>query len=104
MNPTEVVETMSTSAKTNELLAQLSEDNKSLRSDMTALRVQHRNDMNTVIQQNQTLQSEVLEMKDIMRDIQTNPQLIVLCDKLYPLDALREIDLKTCNVGHFGHF
>eukprot|EP00966_Prymnesium_polylepis_P196661 4556987-Prymnesium_polylepis.1 len=30
MNPTEVVETMNTSAKTNELLAQLSEDNKSL--------------------------------------------------------------------------
>jgi DNA repair ATPase RecN len=58
--------------------------------------------LDTVIQQNQTLQSEISEikqqnneMKDIMRDIQTNPQLIVLCDKLYPLDALREIDLKT---------
>ena len=55
-----------------------------------------------LIQQNQTLQSEVSEikqqnneMKDIMLDIQKNPHLIVLCDKLYPLDALREINLKT---------
>ena len=84
MNPIEVVETMNTSSKTNDLMKQMSSR------------------LDTVIQQNQTLQSEISEikqqnneMKDIMRDIQTNPQLIVLCDKLYPLDALREIDLKT---------
>jgi hypothetical protein len=83
-NPEEIVETMNTSSKTNDLMKQMSSR------------------LDTVIQQNQTLQSEISEikqqnneMKDIMRDIQTNPQLIVLCDKLYPLDALREIDLKT---------
>ena len=84
MNPIEVVETINASARTNELLAQLSEDNKALKSKMNDLT----SEISEIKQQNN-------EMKDIMRDIQTNPQLIVLCDKLYPLDALREIDLKT---------
>ena len=83
-NLTDIVERANTASKTNELLEKLSRQNEE------------------IIQQNNDLKEEVAdirhqnqEMKEMVSEFARNPKLLVLVDKLYPIQSLREIDLTT---------
>ena len=48
---------------------------------------QHKTDMEKIIKQNN-------DLKDMVSEFARNPKLLVLVDKLYPIQSLEEIDLK----------
>ena len=84
MEPNKVVETINTASKTNELLEKLSRQNEEI--------IQQNNDLKEEVadirQQNQ-------EMKEMVSEFARNPKLLILVDKLYPIQSLKEIDLNT---------
>lgn len=90
-DPLEVVNTVNDASKTNKLLKQLTEQ-------MDTMKEQNEE----IIQQNNDLKEEVAdirqqnqEMKEMVSEFARNPKLLVLVDKLYPIQSLREIDLTT---------
>ena len=84
LDVTEVVDTMNTASKTNELLETIIEQNNNLKDKMTFMN----EEMTDMKQQNS-------ELKEMVTEFARNPQLLILVDKLYPLSSLRELDLKT---------
>ena len=86
LDASEVLEKVNASSRTDELLEKIVQQN------------------NVLVQQNNDLKEEVgeikqqnEEMKEMVTEFARNPKLIVLVDKLYPIQSLaaREIDLKT---------
>jgi ElaB/YqjD/DUF883 family membrane-anchored ribosome-binding protein len=47
-----------------------------------------------IIKQNEKIMNQNEEMKEMVTEFARNPKLLVLVDKLYPIQSLREIDLK----------
>ena len=83
MDPVQVVESVNASSKTNELLSEISQQNRELRRDMEDMR-----------KQNSDIQNQNDEIKNMMREMCKNPQLVILCNTLHPLQSLQEIDLR----------
>lgn len=77
LDAVEVLEKVTASSRTEELLEKIVEQNKIL------------------VEQNKVLVEQNNEMKDMVTEFVRNPQLLILVDKLYPLNSLRELDLKT---------
>ncbi len=87
---THIVETANESLRTNELLQQLQdqmgeikEQNNDLKSEVAEIR-----------HENREIKKQNEEMKEMVTEFARNPKLLVLVDKLYPIQSLREIDLK----------
>ena len=68
---------------TNDLLKKLTEQNNQLMNKMTDIE-----------QQNNLIEQQNSELKEMVTEFARNPQLLILVDKLYPLSSLRELDLK----------
>ena len=72
------------SSRTDELLEKIVQQNNDLKEKVFDIE-----------QQNHEIKQQNNEMKQMFTEFARNPQLIVLVDKLYPIQSLREIDLKT---------
>ena len=85
MDPTEIVDQMNEASKTNELLEKIIEQNNDLKVEVAEIR-----------HENREIKKQNEEMKEMVTEFARNPQLLVLVDKLYPIQSLaaREIDLK----------
>ena len=84
MDPIEIVEKVNASSRTDELLEKIVQQNNDLKEKVFDIE-----------QQNHEIKQQNNEMKQMFTEFARNPQLIVLVDKLYPIQSLREIDLKT---------
>jgi predicted RNase H-like nuclease (RuvC/YqgF family) len=83
MDPVQVVESVNSSSETNALLKEISKQNRELKRDMEEMR-----------KQNGDIQQQNDEIKDMMKEMCKNPQLVILCNTLHPLQSLQEIDLR----------
>jgi len=83
MDPVQVVESVNSSLETNALLKEISKQNRELKRDMEEMR-----------KQNVDIQQQNDEIKDMMKEMCKNPQLVILCNTLHPLQSLQEIDLR----------
>ena len=83
MDPVQVVESVNSSSETNTLLKEISKQNRELKRDMEEMR-----------KQNGDIQQQNDEIKDMMKEMCKNPQLVILCNTLNPLQSLQEIDLR----------
>ena len=84
------MEKVNDSSKTNELLEKIIEQNNDLKDKVAEIsqeNLKHKADMEKIMNQNE-------EMKEMVTEFARNPKLLVLVDKLYPIQSLREIDLK----------
>eukprot|EP00966_Prymnesium_polylepis_P215797 4996818-Prymnesium_polylepis.1 len=87
LDPSEVIEKMNAASKTNELLTQITEQ-------MNDMKKQHKSDMDSLSKKHDEIIRQNEEMKEMVTEFTRNPKLLVLVDKLYPIQSLREIDLK----------
>ena len=87
LDPSEVIETVNAASKTNQLLTQITEQ-------MSDMKKQHKSDMQTLLKKHDEIIRQNEEMKEMVTEFARNPKLLVLVDKLYPIQSLREIDLK----------
>jgi predicted RNase H-like nuclease (RuvC/YqgF family) len=90
MDPVQVVESVNSSLKTNELLAEISQQNAEISKQNRELK-RHMEEMR---KQNGDIQQQNDEIKDMMKEMCKNPQLVILCNTLHPLQSLQEIDLR----------
>jgi hypothetical protein len=88
-DPAQLCSALEKQETTNNLLQQLttqvSEQSKKIDEQSRAMHFQTLK-MEKLSQQND-------ELKDMMVDLQNNPQLVLVCNQLYPLNTLRELDL-----------
>ena len=82
LNKTQILNAVEQQETTKDLL-------KNLTNEVRELRKQNTEQTYFIREQNQ----KVEELKDIMIDIQNNPQLVLVCNQLYPLNTLKELDL-----------
>jgi hypothetical protein len=89
LDPSEVIEKMNAASKTNELLTQITEQ-------MNDMKKQHKSDMDSLSKKHDDLSKkhdEIIrqneEMKEMVTEFTRNPKLLVLVDKLYPIQSLR---------------
>ena len=90
LDPITVMEKVNDSSKTNELLEKIIEQNNDLKDKVAEIsqeNLKHKADMEKIMNQNE-------EMKEMVTEFARNPKLLVLVDKLYPIQSLKEIDLK----------
>jgi cell division protein FtsB len=80
---THIVETANESSRTNELLQQLQDQMGEIKEQNNHLKDKVYN----IEQQNN-------DLKEMVTEFARNPKLLVLVDKLYPIQSLREVDLK----------
>eukprot|EP00966_Prymnesium_polylepis_P167500 3872426-Prymnesium_polylepis.1 len=83
MDPTELVDKMNEASKTNELLKKIIKQNNDLKGEVAEIR-----------HENREIKKQNEEMKEMVTEFARNPKLLVLVDELYPIQSLREIDLK----------
>jgi hypothetical protein len=89
MDQTQILDAVEEQQTTKELL-------KTLTNEVRELRQQNNKQsekMDKLSHQNEKLSQQNDNLKDIMIDIQKNPQLVIICNKLYPLNTLKELDL-----------
>ena len=88
-DPMQLCNALEQQETTNDLLqkltTQVGEQCKKIEEQTREMQHQNRK-MEKLSQQND-------ELKDMMRDIQKNPQLVLVCNQLYPLNTLKELDL-----------
>ena len=90
LNPITVMEKVNDSSKTNELLQKLNDQMGELKEENVAMKEQNQE----IIKQNEKIMNQNEEMKEMVTEFARNPKLLVLVDKLYQIQSLREIDLK----------
>ena len=91
LDPSEVIETVNAASKTNQLLTQITEQ-------MSDMKKQHKSDMQTLLKKHDEIIRQNEEMKEMVTEFARNPKLLVLVDKLYPIQSLREIDLRNADM------
>ena len=84
------MEKVNDSSKTNELLQKLNDQMGELKEENVAMKEQNQE----IIKQNEKIMNQNEEMKEMVTEFARNPKLLVLVDKLYPIQPLLEIDLK----------
>jgi uncharacterized lipoprotein YddW (UPF0748 family) len=94
LNPITVMKKVNDSSKTNELLQKLNDQMGELKEENVAMKIQHSSDMQTLLRKHDEIIRQNEEMKEMVTEFARNPKLLVLVDKLYPIQSLREIDLK----------
>jgi len=90
MDPIEIVEKVNASSRTDELLAKIVEQNNVLFQQNNDLK----GEVAEIRHENMEIKKQNEEMKEMVTEFTRNPKLLVLVDKLYPIQSLREIDLK----------
>ena len=86
MNKEDIVNVMNEASKTNEILEQLKKQ--------TQLNERLQQKVDNLDSKMSGIEEQNREMKDMMLEFNRNPQLVILCEKLYPLSSLRQINLQ----------
>jgi cell division protein FtsB len=83
LDASEVLEKVNASSRTDELLEKIVQQNDVL--------VKQNNDLKEKVCD---IEQQNHELKEMVTEFARNPKLLVLVDKLYPIQSLKEIDLK----------